>query len=83
MAYYRKLQAVPHTSEYCWNMGDRGTLDPTDAAGLLCEPLPLTPLLPSLTLLSVDTTLALINEPAPGEEYASACPPQACSSAPC
>ena len=65
--YTRKLQVAPRTSNYCWTLGgDRGALDPTDASGILCEPLPLFESLPGFQLLAVDTTLALINEPCAG-----------------
>ncbi|KAL1530563.1 hypothetical protein AB1Y20_001464 [Prymnesium parvum] len=65
--YTRKLKIAPRTSNYCWTLGgDRGALDPTDEQGILCEPLPFFKDLPSLDMLSIDTTLALINEPSPG-----------------
>jgi len=64
--YLQKLKVVPQTASYCWTLGDRGALDPTDAAGVLCEPLPFFEVLPTFGLLSVDTTLALINEPCAG-----------------
>ena len=68
LAYYNKLKKAPAASEYCFVLdnGEGGALDPTNDAGKLCEPLPLLPLLPfEVPLLSIDTTLALINEPPP------------------
>lgn len=65
-AYYRKIKEFPRTANYCWKLGgDRGSLDPTDVTGVLCEPLPFLERLP-ISLMAVDTTLALINEPCPG-----------------
>ena len=64
--YYRKLSKVPCTSTYCWKMqGGERVLDPTDSAGQLCEPLTLVEGLAAAEAYSVDTTLALINEPPP------------------
>mmetsp|Transcript_46635 Transcript_46635/g.77127 ORF Transcript_46635/g.77127 Transcript_46635/m.77127 type:complete len:211 (+) Transcript_46635:99-731(+) len=69
-AYRIKLSRVPSASSFCWNLQDGvHVLDPTDQAGVLCEPLPLweptggVPLLNNLG--SKPTTLALINEPGP------------------
>ena len=67
--YYRKLQRVPHASSYVWKLQDgQRVLDPTDAAGILCEPLALIEGLPTQLgeAYAVPTTLALINEPSPG-----------------
>ena len=67
--YYRKLQRVPETSTYCWQMQDgQRVLDPTDAKGQLCEPLTLVEGLALVEAGSVDTTLALINEPPPSSD---------------
>lgn len=74
--YEQKRQAVPRCSGYSWVLDDGvGVLDPTDARGVLLEPLPRL-VLPgsdggegsSLTaaLGSIPTTLALINEPSLG-----------------
>lgn len=68
-AYYAKLRTAPRTSAYCWTLsGNGGALDPTDATGNLCEPLPFLESVPALARagLYVETTLALINEPSPG-----------------
>lgn len=64
--YYRKLAQVPETSTYCWKMQDGArVLDPTDAKGQLCEPLTLIEGFGVAEAWSVETTLALINEPPP------------------
>ena len=74
MAYQQKLRAAPEVAQYCWQLSDdqggcRGVLDPTDASGALLEPLPLLERLPALLpSASVSTSLALLNEPAPGAD---------------
>jgi hypothetical protein len=66
LGYAQKLVQAPAAAEYCWNLGDAGALDPTDRFGKLMDPLPLLEDLPGLSILSVPTLLALINEPPPG-----------------
>lgn len=75
--YAAKLRAVgPHVAEYCWKLGDRAALDPTDDRGVLYEA-PGVPLLETaprslsaglLASFSKPTTLALVNEPAEGSD---------------
>ena len=66
MEYQRKLQTSPRAAEYCWQLSSSdGVLDPTDQRGVLMEPLPLIEAL-AQPVAAVPTTLALINEPAPG-----------------
>ncbi|XRA99583.1 SET domain-containing protein [Pycnococcus provasolii] len=63
-AYRRKLAQVPRAAEYCWQLQDANkVLDPTDDSGVLFEPS-----VPCMLFGSVRTTLALINEPAPGAD---------------
>jgi hypothetical protein len=65
--YQRKLLLAPSAAEYCWQLSScDAVLDPTDRQGKLCEPLPLNEELPAWLPGTVPTTLALINEPAPG-----------------
>ena len=65
-SYYAKRNQFPRFTEYCWVLEEQQlALDPTDDVGVLCEPLPRlrTPLIDLGG--SIDTTLALINEPPP------------------
>eukprot|EP00965_Chrysotila_dentata_P230764 6197974-Pleurochrysis_carterae.AAC.1 len=65
--YQYKLSQFPETSSYCWTMPTGFVLDPTNGTGILCEPLRLVDGLP-LDFGSVQTTLALINEPPVGRD---------------
>ena len=68
-SYYAKRERVPHFCEYCWVIQElQIALDPTDdTTGVLCEPLPRFG--PAGSLLgSIETTLALINEPPPSAD---------------
>lgn len=61
-AYHAKCARAPNTGNYCWMLAE-GVLDPTGDDGVLLEPLPL---LGTLPIGSIPTTLSLINEPPPG-----------------
>ena len=64
--YEQKRLATPATASYCWVLDDgMGVLDPTDAQGVLLEPLPRVDI-GGFTFGAVPTTLALINEPCAG-----------------
>ena len=68
-SYYAKRERLPHFTEYCWVIEElQIALDPTDdATGILCEPLPRLGTAGPL-LGSIETTLALINEPPPSAD---------------
>ena len=69
VAYEQKRMATPAAASYCWVLDEQcGVLDPTDAQGVLREPLPRLDGVPLLEPLlgTIDTTLALINEPSAG-----------------
>ena len=68
-SYYAKRNQFPRFTEYCWVLEDQQlALDPTDDEGVLCDPLPR--MRTSWINLggSIDTTLALINEPPPSAD---------------
>jgi len=69
MRYEQKRLACPAAASYCWLLDDSRALDPTDARGVLLEPLPRCSLgggRADSLLGTVPTTLALINEPGVG-----------------
>ena len=68
-SYYAKRERLPNFTEYCWVIEElQIALDPTDdTTGVLCEPLPRLSKVGSL-LGSIETTLALINEPPPSAD---------------
>jgi hypothetical protein len=67
-SYYAKRQRLPNFTEYCWVIEElQIALDPTDEqTGTLCEPLSVLSPLPIIG--TIETTLALINEPPPSAD---------------